>query len=106
MHIIIENDHKAKPFVKWAGGKRRLIKELSSRIPQTYKSYYEPFVGGGILLFALARASATISDINRDLITTYAVIKHKPQELIKLLAKHKVNHCEEYYYKIRKQFNG
>lgn len=58
--IIIENDDKAKPFVKWVGGKRNLIKELSSRTPQTYKSYYEPFIGGGALLFALAPSGATI----------------------------------------------
>ncbi|MFP3018093.1 MAG: DNA adenine methylase [Candidatus Tisiphia sp.] len=102
--IIIENDSKAKPFVKWVGGKRSLIKELSTRTPQTYKRYYEPFVGGGALLFALTPSSATISDINLDLVITYAVIKNNPQELIKLLTKHKVNHCEEYYYKIRKQF--
>ncbi|WP_425362778.1 palindromic element RPE1 domain-containing protein [Candidatus Tisiphia endosymbiont of Hybos culiciformis] len=102
-----KRSNKAKPFVKWVGGKRSLIKELSTRTPQTYKSYYEPFIGGGALLFALAPSSATISDINRDLVITYAVIKHKPQELIKLLAKHKVNHGEEYYYKIRKHFiNG
>ncbi|WP_341757539.1 DNA adenine methylase [Candidatus Tisiphia endosymbiont of Ditula angustiorana] len=102
--IITENDSKAKPFVKWVGGKRSLIKELSTRTPQTYKRYYEPFVGGGALLFALTPSSATISDINLDLVITYAVIKNNPQELIKLLTKHKVNHCEEYYYKIRKQF--
>jgi DNA adenine methylase len=64
--------------------KRSLIKELSSRTPQTYKSYYEPFARGGALLFALAPASATISDINLDLVITHAVIKNKPQELIKL----------------------
>ena len=39
------------PFVKWAGGKRQLLEQLSIRMPEEYKDYYEPFVGGGALLF-------------------------------------------------------
>ena len=45
--------NKAKPFVKWVGGKRSLLPELLSRIPATFNDYYEPFVGGGALFFAL-----------------------------------------------------
>ena len=43
----------AKPFVKWVGGKRSLLSELLSRVPHDFRNYYEPFVGGGALFFAL-----------------------------------------------------
>lgn len=100
-----EKEDKARPFIKWVGGKRSLIKELIPRLPTSYNNYYEPFIGGGALFFSLEPKNATISDINLDLVITYAVIKNKPQELMKLLAKHKANHSQEYYYQIRKQFN-
>ena len=45
--------HNAKPFVKWVGGKRSLLPELLSRVPDDFNNYYEPFVGGGALFFAL-----------------------------------------------------
>ena len=42
---------KGKPFVKWAGGKRQIINELKKYVPESFDTYYEPFVGGGALLF-------------------------------------------------------
>ncbi len=45
--------HSAKPFVKWVGGKRSLLPELLRRVPQDFGNYYEPFLGGGALFFAL-----------------------------------------------------
>nr|WP_253274308.1 DNA adenine methylase [Myxosarcina sp. GI1] len=42
---------KPKPFIKWVGGKTQLLPELSSRIPQDFANYFEPFVGGGALFF-------------------------------------------------------
>ena len=45
--------HNAKPFVKWVGGKRSLLPELMARVPKDFNNYYEPFVGGGALFFAL-----------------------------------------------------
>ena len=49
----LANIHNAKPFVKWVGGKRSLLPELLARVPKEFKNYYEPFVGGGALFFAL-----------------------------------------------------
>lgn len=100
------DEKKAKPFVIWAGGKRSIIKELEARLPKLYNNYYEPFIGGGALFFHLSPKNATISDKNFDLMTTYSVIKNKPQELIALLENLKNNHSKEHYYKIRKQFNN
>lgn len=45
--------NNAKPFVKWVGGKRSLLPELLKRLPAKFRNYYEPFVGGGALFFAL-----------------------------------------------------
>ena len=90
-----------KPVVKWVGGKRQLIGELTNLMPRNYNRYYEPFFGGGALYFATKPNNAVINDINHDLITMYRVIKDKPLELISLLEKHSQNHSKDYYYKLR-----
>ena len=84
--------HNAKPFVKWVGGKRSLLPELMSRVPKKFNNYYEPFVGGGALFFALKNegrinscgggGQAFLSDINFDLINTYQVIQRDSEPLI------------------------
>jgi len=90
---------KPKPFVKWAGGKRQLIKILTNNLPPSYNRYIEPFVGGGALLFEVLPYKAIINDINTELINAYTVIKDDIDALIEDLKKHKNE--EEYYYKIR-----
>ena len=62
------------PFVKWAGGKRQLIPQIRERMPEKYNDYYEPFVGGGAVMFDLLPANAQINDINKALINTYRTI--------------------------------
>jgi len=98
---IIEKSFTAKPFLKWVGGKRSILPELLKRLPEEYNEYYEPFVGGGALFFELQPKKAYLSDINFYLIITYQAVKDNLDELIKLLAKHKKNHCKEYYLKQR-----
>lgn len=94
---------KAKPFVKWVGGKRGVIKHLLARIPTQINNYYEPFVGGGALFYEIASRVeySYLSDLNADLMVAYQIIKTKPLELIETLKIYKNNHSEEYYYKIR-----
>ena len=58
---------KAKPFVKWAGGKRQVIDKLKKYVPYEFDTYYEPFIGGGALLFELAPKKAGINDSNKEL---------------------------------------
>ena len=53
-----------RPFIKWAGGKRQLIDEIISSFPANYGRYFEPFIGGGALFFAIQPDNAYISDIN------------------------------------------
>ena len=94
---------KGKPFVKWAGGKRQIIDKLKKYIPEEYNTYYEPFVGGGALLFELAPKKAVINDFNDELMNVYECLKdsEKFEKMCKELNHHEAEHSEEYYYKIR-----
>jgi DNA adenine methylase len=91
-----------KPFVKWAGGKRQLVPTiLANHLPKNYnlQTYYEPFIGGGALLFSLRPKKAVINDSNAELINCYKIIKNSLDELIEDLKNHKND--EYYYYDIR-----
>jgi DNA adenine methylase len=94
---------KAKPFVKWAGGKRSIIDKLISLVPDDYKTYYEPFVGGGAMLYELQPKKAVINDYNSELMNVYECIKdeNKFANMCNELNKHETNHSEDYYYEIR-----
>lgn len=96
---------KASPFVKWVGGKRSIIDELITRLPAKFNHYFEPFVGGGALFFALSGrlAEAFLSDTNFDLVVTYNAIRKDPELLLTHLAKHARKHSKEYFYKVRAQ---
>lgn len=91
----------ASPFLKWVGGKRSIIEQLKSRLPETYNDYYEPFIGGGALFFDQKPKQAHISDANLDLIITYKVVQQDVEKLIESLKKHQRLNCEEYYYRVR-----
>ncbi len=93
--------HNLQPFTKWTGGKRQLLGELRSYMPETYGRYFEPFVGGGALFFDLAPEQAVINDFNEELINAYRQIKNNPAELINLLIKHKENNSKDYYLALR-----
>ena len=94
---------KGKPFVKWAGGKRSIIHELIQLSPKIFDTYYEPFVGGGALLFELSPRKAIINDYNKELMNVYSCIKDEEKLVLMCneLNKHETNHSETYYYKIR-----
>ena len=95
----MENDKLVAPVVKWVGGKRQLIPEIEKYIPSHYTTYYEPFVGGGAVLFHLQPKKAVVNDVNEELINLYQVIKDNVDELIEDLKKHKNE--PDYFYKIR-----
>lgn len=94
---------KGKPFVKWAGGKRQILNDLKRFMPLEYNCYYEPFVGGGALLFDLAPTRAVINDLNNELMNVYTVLKDevKYNKMCKLLNKYEANNSEKFYYEIR-----
>ena len=93
--------YNLQPFTKWTGGKRQLLGELRSYMPETYGRYFEPFVGGGALFFDLAPEQAVINDFNEELINAYRQIKDKPVDLIDLLLGHKENNSKDYYLELR-----
>ena len=114
---------RAKPFLKWAGGKTQLIEQIKEQLPDTIKTnsftYVEPFVGSGAVLFWMLEQfpnldRAVINDINTDLINVYLTIKNDVRSLIKILEKWESEYHnfmdnqekkKEYYYKKRKIFN-
>ena len=96
------------PFVKWAGGKRQLLPQIKERMPEQYNNYFEPFVGGGAVLFGLLPANALINDINKALINTYRQIRNVPEEFLKAVNKLDEEMWEdgkEYYYFLRENYN-
>jgi DNA adenine methylase len=92
-----------RPFLKWAGGKRQLLPEIVKYVPKmtSKHTYYEPFLGGGALLFELQRPKAVINDRNKELINCYKVIRDSLDELMEELSKDKYSNSETSYYQMR-----
>lgn len=87
------------PVLKWVGGKRQIIEQIKKYIPQNISTYYEPFIGGGAVLFELQPKKAVINDVNSELMNLYDVIQNNVDELIEELRLHKNE--EAYFYEIR-----
>lgn len=120
--LFKSSEFETKPFLKWAGGKTQLVKEIERQLPEKIKKsrkiekYFEPFVGGGAFFFYLASnykvKNAYLYDINKELILTYKVIKNDHEKLIdeliqleeEFLDKNEVDR-KKFYLKIRKKFN-
>ncbi len=106
--IKMRGSYKAKPFLKWVGGKGRFVKKFHDFYPKegvqfdsTKNTYFEPFLGGGAIFFDLQPQKAVISDLNPELIATYKVVQKNPKKLIKLLKEHKIKDSKDYYYDTR-----
>lgn len=94
--FLFLREMKAKPFIKWVGGKSQLLEQLDSHLPANFENwqnvtYIEPFVGGGAMLFYMLQhykniKRAIINDVNQDLITCYRIVRDNPNELIKSLS--------------------
>jgi D12 class N6 adenine-specific DNA methyltransferase len=128
-HLIVNTNKKISPssslsfdpFIKWAGGKRRLVrKKLSAMMPIKFDTYYEPFVGAGAMVFYLLSNmnghdyEIHISDTNIDLINTYITVRDHPDELISLLKQYesefntskKIDEkAKKFYYDLRDAYN-
>ncbi len=91
------------PIVKWAGGKRQILDQIKESMPDSFNNYYEPFIGGGALLFELMPNSAIINDVNQELLAIYKCLSDN--ELYSLMVKeldiHEEKHSEEYFYEVR-----
>ena len=113
--------HQAQPFLKWAGGKRQLLSEIESRLPEglkdgSIKRYVEPFAGGGAVLFYVQShyhpEECHIFDQNRELSLVYSVVQKDVERLIEHLKVSEEeylaldeSHRSEYFYSVRKRFN-
>ncbi len=102
------NNSNITPFVKWAGGKRQLLPQIKERMPEKFNNYYEPFVGGGAVIFELLPENALINDINRSLINAYKQICNAPEAFLKAVNKLDMEMWEDgkkYYYFLREHYN-
>ena len=93
----------AAPFLKWAGGKKQLLKQYQDFFPprEQIGRYYEPFIGGAAVFFHLQPPNATLSDINQKLIDVYRVVQQDVNGLIEALKVHK--NTKAHYYRMRKK---
>ena len=87
------------PVLKWVGGKRQLITQITELLPSRYATYYEPFIGGGAVFFHLQRKKVVINDFNSELVNVYKTIQSDVEALIEDLKKHKNE--SDYFYEIR-----
>lgn len=79
--------NNVKPLVKWVGGKRQLLPQIHAGLPAGgFNHYFEPFLGGGAVLFSLLPAKATVNDLNSELINLYQVVRDDVDAIIELLA--------------------
>jgi DNA adenine methylase len=90
-----------RPFLKWAGGKGRLIQQYIHYFPDEFKTYYEPFLGGGAIFFYLLPNRAVLADINPALANVYRCIRDDVEAVIVLLSQYQQRHSKDHYYQIR-----
>lgn len=96
------------PFLKWAGGKRQLLAQIRERMPREYNRYYEPFIGGGAVVFDLLPENALINDINEALINAYVQIRENVDSFLDNINRIDSAIGEDgkaYYYSMRNLYN-
>jgi DNA adenine methylase len=95
----------AGPFLKWAGGKGQILPQLDTYLPKSFNRYFEPFAGSSAVFFHLVRQnrlqSATLIDVNDELINCFKIVRDDIDELIPRLLSHEKKHAEKYYYNVR-----
>lgn len=94
-----------RPFLKWAGGKHRATKQIVSKLPARIGTYYEPFIGGGAVFFALASQGrfdrAVIGDRCSELMNAYHMVRDCVEELIHTLSSSSYKYDRDVYLSIR-----
>ena len=104
---IEQQPREAAPFVKWVGGKGRLLSQLRPLLPLgvEHMRHVEPFVGGGALFFSRRPGRALLTDINPTLVATYAAIRDDVDAVIAALRGLAGRHSKERYYQVRERYN-
>jgi DNA adenine methylase len=98
---VSEKEIKINPFMKWPGGKRRVLPEIRKYIPESYGTYYEGFLGGGAVLLDLLPEKAVVSDVNVELIEGYQTVRDEKDTLIALLEDHASKNSLDYFLEVR-----
>lgn len=96
----------AQPFVRWAGGKRRLLRSILPFVPSSIRRYHEPFVGGGAMFFAVSprvEEKCFLADLNPELGNAWAVVRDSPADLLDALEAYRGYNSEDLYYEVREQ---
>lgn len=92
----------ARPFLKWAGGKRRLLDQFQQFFPRSFGEYFEPFLGSGAVFFHLRAAGrvnhASLSDNSNELMVCYRTVRDTPFEVVEHLRSHQATHSKAHYY--------
>jgi len=88
-----------QPFVKWVGGKRQLLLAIRPLLPIFTGRYYEPFIGGGAVLFDTQPSFAVVNDFNEELINCYLVVQNSPDDLLAACLLHA--NTSEHFYEVR-----
>jgi DNA adenine methylase len=95
-----------RPFLRWAGGKSRIVRHLIEFLPEEpFREYWEPFLGAGALFFALAPRRAHLSDSNSEMISCFRAVRDRPDLVFRYLREHLPKTSKEYYYQIRQLYN-
>ena len=101
----MRKQYYAKPLIKWVGGKTQLLDVILQKAPSSFNTYYEPFLGGGAVFFALSPDKAVINDLNVQLINLYRQIASDTENVRLMLELLETMHNEEFYYECRNRFN-
>jgi DNA adenine methylase len=103
MTAAVTSQFSPRPFLKWAGGKGRLIEQYRAFFPTQFHRYYEPFLGGGAIFFYLHDRcqQAVLADLNDELANVYRCVRDDVEAIIEILRKHQERHCRDYYYAVR-----
>lgn len=95
---------RPRPFIKWAGGKTRLISRLLPYLPEKIGNYHEPFLGGGAMFFAVADrvlGTSYLNDLNAELVNAWLAVRDNPRNLQNALAEYAAADSKEFYYSVR-----
>ncbi|HSI03728.1 MAG TPA: DNA adenine methylase [Myxococcota bacterium] len=92
---------KPRPFLKWAGGKSKLVETIMARFPHNFGRYFEPFLGGGAVFFGLEPERAVLADMNLELVTAYTALRDELPRVMAALRRHRAE--REHFYAVRAQ---
>lgn len=97
-----ETKNRAKPILKWAGGKTSLMPQLVKHFPPKFERYIEPFFGGGAVFLGLPQHTQSIvNDVNSEITNFYEVVRDQPEKLMKAIDELGCRYSEKFYYQVR-----